>query len=144
MARRTFKVMLLAGMLLLAASASLAEVVVVANARSGIDRLTRDEVVNIFLGRYRQLSSGLPAIPVDLPASDAGKASFYRLLVGKDLSDLNAYWARLVFSGRTAPPRQSNGEDDLLRFVAENPGAVGYLERSRVDSRVRIVFDFGS
>jgi len=144
MARQFIPLLLCIGALLLPAGSCLAEVVVIANARSGVDRLTREEVVNIFLGRFRQLPSGLSALPADLPAGHAEKERFYRLLVNKDLAEINAYWARLVFSGRTSPPRQTRDEGELLRFVSETPGAIGYLERSRIDSRVRVVFEFGA
>lgn len=119
-----------------------ADVLVIVNPKSGVDRLTHDEVVNIFLGRFRQLPSGLTALPADLPAQSSDRASFYRLLVNKDVDEISAYWARLIFSGRTTPPRQTRGNDEMLRFVAETQGAIGYIERARVDGRVKVVFEF--
>jgi hypothetical protein len=128
---------------LLPAAGSLAQLAVVANPRSGLDRLSREEAINIFLGRYRQLPSGLLAQPVDLPSGLPERAAFYRLLVNKDLAEINAYWARLVFSGRTAPPRQAGSVEDMLGFVAATPGAVGYLDRAKLDGRVRVVLELG-
>lgn len=119
-----------------------ADVVVIANPRAGVDRLSRDEVVNIFLGRFRQLPSGLSALPADLPSNQPEKAVFYRQLVNKELAEINAYWARLVFSGRTVPPRQAVGNDDLVSWVAGNQGAIGYVDRARADGRVKIVYEF--
>lgn len=124
-----------------AGMASASDVVVVANPKAGVERLTRDEVVNIFLGRLRQFPSGQAAIPADLPAATPEKAQFYRQLVNKELAEINAYWARLVFSGRTQPPRQAQSVEDLLNFVASTPGAVGYVERGVADGRVRVVFE---
>ncbi len=139
--RPYFRLLLIVLLLILQPIAeSLADVVVVANPRSGIESLSRDEVINIFLGRFRQLPSGLPAQPVDLPATQPEKAIFYLRLVNKDLAEINSYWSRLVFSGRTKPPVQANSTDDLLEFIAKTPGAIGYIERSRVDGRVKLVF----
>ncbi|MBZ0094277.1 MAG: hypothetical protein K8H75_02710 [Sulfuricella sp.] len=128
-------------LILLPAAESMADVVVVANPRSGIDRLSRDEVINIFLGRFRQLPSGLSVQPVDLPATQSEKATFYLRLVNKDLAEINAYWSRLVFSGRTEPPVQAKSTEDLIEFIAKTPGAIGYMERSKVDGRVKLVFE---
>jgi len=140
--RHPFRLLLIAFLLILQPIAeSRADVVVIANPRSGIDRLSRDEVINIFLGRFRQLPSGLSVQPVDLPATQPEKAIFYLRLVNKDLSEINAYWSRLVFSGRTSPPVQAKSTDDLLDFIAKTPGAIGYVERSKVDSRVKLVFE---
>ena len=120
---------------------SAAQLVVITNPKSGVSSLTRDEVVNIFLGRFRQLPSGISAQPADLPAAQPERAQFYRLLVNKDLAEINSYWARLIFSGRTVPPRQTLSNEDLLSFISRTPGAIGYLEKARVDTRVKVVLD---
>ncbi len=127
---------------LAAASPASAELVVVVNAGSGVERLSRDEVINIFLGRYRQLSSGLAALPIDQPASHALKAQFYRNLVNKDLAEINAYWARLTFSGKTSPPRQAASAAEVVDWLARTRGAIGYVERNMVDARLKIVMEF--
>jgi len=126
---------------LFTAKAAAAELVVITNPKTGVTSLTREEVVNIFLGRFRQFPSGLSAQPADLPAVQPEKALFYRLLVNKDLAEINSYWARLIFSGRTVPPRQALNNEDLLSFIGRTPGAIGYVEKTKVDSRVRVVLD---
>ena len=138
---RLFLTLLLAGLGVFTPLPAAAELVVVVNPKSGVERLNRDEVINIFLGRYRQLPSGITAQPVDLPAAQPEKALMYRLLVGKDLDQIASYWSRLVFSGRTSPPVQAGSAEDVLRYVAANRGAVGYLDHSRVDTRVRVVLE---
>jgi hypothetical protein len=126
--------------LLLLSPLAAADLVVVTNARSGIERLTQEEVVNIYLGRYRRLESGVTAEPVDLAGEPDSKVLFYRKLVGKSLAEINAYWARLVFSGKTQPPQLATNIDEALRRVALNPGAMTYVERGKVDRRFVIVF----
>ncbi|MFA7279635.1 MAG: hypothetical protein WC100_06030 [Sterolibacterium sp.] len=128
-------------MCLFTAGAAAAELVVITNPKTGISSMTREEVVNIFLGRFRQFPSGLSAQPADLPAAQPEKALFYRLLVNKDLAEINSYWARLIFSGRTVPPRQTLNNEDLLSFIGKTPGAIGYVEKTKVDSRVKVVLD---
>lgn len=118
-----------------------ADLVLVVNARSGVDKLSLDEAVNIFMGRYRQLPSGIQAQPIDQPEATPEKALFYRLLVNKDLAEINAYWARLIFSGKTSPPYQAKNTAEMLDLLARRPGAIGYIERSQADSRFRIVLE---
>jgi ABC-type phosphate transport system substrate-binding protein len=124
---------------LLGGGQALGEVVVVVDAQAGVERLTPDEVVNIFLGRYRMLPGGREAHPIDQPADSRLRAEFYRLLVGKDLAEINAYWARLHFSGKTAPPLQAASSVAVIAHVLGKPGGVGYIDREQADSRVRIV-----
>lgn len=120
------------------------DLVVVANAKSGIDKMSREEVVFVFMGRWRQLPSGIVAQPVDLPVDSPERTAFYRQLVNKSPSEIKAYWSRLVFSGSARPPVSPETHEEQMRILASTQGAVGYIERSRVDDRVRIVFDFSS
>lgn len=124
------------------ASPALADLVVVAHPKSGVERLNRSQVINIFLGRFRQLPGGAAAQPIDLPAEHGERTAFYRQLVNKEPAEIASYWSRLVFSGGMQPPRSASGPDNVLALVAVTPGALGYIDRSRVDARVRIVFDF--
>lgn len=118
-----------------------AEWLLVASPKAGITRLSQDEVINIYLGRYRRLASGMTAEPLDQPADSALKARFYRQLVDKSLAEINAYWARLVFSGKTQPPRTVSNSEEAIQFVLSHPGAVAYIDRAKVDGRVVVIFD---
>ena len=124
------------------ASLAYAEPVVVVNAASSIGPLSKDQVINIFLGRYRKLPDGDAAQPIDQPESSVLRAEFYRQLVNKDVSEINAYWARLIFSGRTSPPLQAASVADVIGLLLERPGAIAYVERSKVDKRLRIIMEF--
>ncbi|MDO9105738.1 MAG: hypothetical protein Q7U57_12360 [Methylovulum sp.] len=118
-----------------------AELVLIANAAIHDAGISREQAVNIYMGRLRRFPSGAAAVPLDLPADGTEKALFYRLLLNKSLSDIGAYWARLLFSGRTAPPHTVGSPPDVVNYVAANPNAVGYVDRSVVDSRVKIMLE---
>src|SRR5574343_1666817 len=99
-----------------------AELVVVVNARAGVAAMTRNEVINIFFGRARQYFNGVEAEPVDMNDAHPDRSRFYQGLVGKDLSEVNAYWSRQVFSGRMQPPVRVGNSEDVLKWVASHPG----------------------
>lgn len=133
---------LLIACLLLPAAPALADLVVVVNARSGIAVMTRNEVVNIFFGRKRQFFNGLEAQPVDLVDGHPDRARFYTALVGKDLSDINAYWSRQLFSGRMQAPPRVGSVDEVLKWVSAHPGGIGFVDLAKADARVRVVYEF--
>ena len=116
-------------------------IVVVVNATSGVELLSHNDVVNIFLGRFRQFPSGLAAQPFDLPVAHPARGEFYRRLVDKSPAEINAYWARLVFSGRTSPPIQTARFDEVIPMVQNNLGGISYMERSKVGGRLKIVYE---
>ena len=116
-------------------------IVVVVNPGSGVESLSRNDVINIFLGGFRQFPSGIPALPIDLPQGHPAREEFYRLLVGKNPSEINTYWSRLIFSGKTRPPLQATRVEDAQAMVLGSVGAITYLDRSKVDGRFKIVFE---
>ena len=123
---------------LLEAAGAADNLVMIAHPASGVEKLSREEAVNIFMGRYKKLPSGITALPVD---ESGEKAAFYRALVGKELPDIHSYWARLVFSGQGSPPRQLEGASEVLEIVSNNRGAIGYIDRKNVNNRVKVVLD---
>jgi ABC-type phosphate transport system substrate-binding protein len=128
-------------LLLLAATAKAQSVVVIVNPASGVQSLTRYQVVDIFLGRYRKLPTGLAALPIDLGPSAADRTRFYALLVQKSPAEMSSYWARLVFSGQASPPFQAPDARTAVDLVATNPNAIAYVDPAAVDRRVKIVLE---
>jgi ABC-type phosphate transport system substrate-binding protein len=115
--------------------------VVIVNPASGVDKLSRDDAINIFMGRYRKLPSGIVAFPIDIASQNPQRKQFYALLVNKDLADVDAYWARLVFSGQTSPPLQVPDDKTAVQLVAGNRSAIGYVDSSQVNSSVKVVLE---
>ncbi|OGA23896.1 MAG: hypothetical protein A3I02_08040 [Betaproteobacteria bacterium RIFCSPLOWO2_02_FULL_67_26] len=130
--------LLVAGLLLASPAATAGDLVVIANAGSGVDKLTREEAVNIFMGRYKKLPSGIAALPVD---ESGEKAAFYKALVGKELPEIHSYWARLVFSGQGSPPRQMESAAEVIETIVNNKGAIGYIDKKKLSSRVKVVLE---
>lgn len=130
---------LLVALALLGGTAARAEIAVVVNPDSGVTEMTREQVVNIYMGRYQGLPSGITAFPVDLAPL---RQDFYRELVDRTLAEINSYWARLVFSGRATPPRRLDDVAAVLEVVSNNRGAIGYLPSGEVDeARVTVVLE---
>lgn len=131
--------LLLIALLAAAGGSAAGEVVVVVSAKSAVTRLTQDEVIDIFLGRHRELPGGLAALPIDQPKSSGTRAEFYRALTNKTLSEINAYWARLYFSGKANPPTQAEKAADVQAHVLNTSGGIGYLDQDQLDPRFRVV-----
>jgi len=123
--------------LCLLASSARAELVVIMHPDSAPPSLDRRDIVNIFMGRHFRLPSGRALVALD---NQCCREEFYRGLVDKTLPEINSYWARLVFSGRGTPPQRINSPAEVLDLVSQNPGVIGYLDRSQLDDRVAVVY----
>jgi ABC-type phosphate transport system substrate-binding protein len=126
---------------LLLPQAQAQDMVVIVSVDSGVEKLSRDEVINIFMGRYRKLPDGVIATPLDIDGETDERREFYQKLLGKSLAEVNAYWARLIFSGRTAAPEDLATQHHVLDRVARDRNAIGYVERRNLSKNVKVVYE---
>lgn len=113
------------------AAAGAADLVVVGH--PGASPLTRDQVGDVFLGKSQALT------PIDQLEGSPLYAEFYRKATGRDIAQVKATWARLVFSGKAQAPRQLPDAAAVKKAVAADPKAVGYIEKSAVDPSVKVL-----
>ena len=52
---------------------------------------------------------------------------------------MTATWGSLAFSAKATPPEELGSTAEVKKFVAANPDAIGYIEKSAVDGSVKVV-----
>jgi hypothetical protein len=129
---------LLAACALLFATGAKADYYVVVNEDSPVTKLSKAEVLHLFMGRSRAFPGGGLAVPYDLSDPEQ-RAGFYRSLSGMSPSQVTSYWARLMFSGRNLPPQQVDNEAKMVERVQKDPMAVGWLEHGPRQKGLRTV-----
>ncbi|WP_299696882.1 hypothetical protein [Hydrocarboniphaga sp.] len=127
--------------LMLALSAGLAEadVVAVVSARSPVTALSKNQVVDIFLGKANRFPDGSLAVPIDQVEGAAARNEFYLKFAGKSPAQIKAHWSKIIFTGRGRPPRELSGSSAVKQLIVENPNAIGYIEPSLVDGNVKVL-----
>lgn len=110
------------------------DVVLVVGANSPVSSLSKDQSSDIFLGKNTTYT------PLDQPASSPLRNEFYSRVTGKTAAQAKAHWSKLSFTGKGTPPKEGQNSADIKRQVAANPKLVGYIEKSDVDSSVKVVF----
>lgn len=118
-------------------SSAQAELAVIVHIKNNIDNLTAKQVQDIFLGRTRLFPSGKFALPID--QSSLLRAEFYEKLTGRPVEQINAYWARIMFTGQASPPQQLPDDEAVLQTVRDNEGSIGYIDKTRVDKTVHVL-----
>lgn len=115
-----------------------AEVVVVASANSMLGVLSREQVVNVFLGKSRVVG-GLSVKALDINAG-ALQSEFYSSVIGMSEDQYRAYWSRLVFTGKAFPPAEVANLKDAKQSLSANPSLITYFPFEAVDSSLKIVY----
>ena len=113
------------------------QLVVITHSDSAIHTLSREQVSRIFLGRLKLLPTGERVTVVE---AEPLREHFYRRLIGRDIAEINAYWARLQFSGRTQPPLRLHSSEEALAAVLAERNVVGYIDADLLDPRAKVLF----
>jgi ABC-type phosphate transport system substrate-binding protein len=139
--KRTYKlgVMLFSILLLTGAlSAQQPGYKVVVNADNPVSSLNKKEVSNLFLKKVTKWSNDQDVLPVDLLDTSSVRDKFSRDIHGRKVSSIKAYWQKQIFSGRKIPPPEKKSQREVLEFVQNNPGAVGYISVSTSESNFKV------
>lgn len=118
----------------------MAEVVVVVHPDNPIDQLTREQVIDIYMGRYTHFPDGRTAQPIDQAADSSIRADYYQKLFNKSVAQVNAFWARLLFSGRATPPKELPDVQSVNNAVAHNKATIAYIDSKDISVKSKVVF----
>lgn len=122
---------------LLAGSApAQAELVVVVNPKVKVSSLSQSQLSRIFLGQSQEFPDGSVALPVN--TEGRRRIFFYEAVLNKPSAQMDKYWARAVFIGNVAPPREVKA-NKVKAIVAETVGAISYMDSQEVDASVRVL-----
>ncbi|MBU1263435.1 MAG: phosphate ABC transporter substrate-binding protein [Gammaproteobacteria bacterium] len=119
------------------AGGAAADVVAVVSAKNPVTALSKNQVMDIFLGKTSRFPDGSPAVPIDQVEGAAARDVFYASFAGKSPAQLKAHWSKIIFTGRGQPPREVANSIEVRKFIADNPNAIGYIEQDMVDGSVR-------
>lgn len=104
-------------------------------AAHGLDAAT---LARIYRRKMLYWPDGGKIEPVNLPAATPLRSQFSQLALKMEPEELESYWNQQYFQG-VFPPYVLSSEEAVLRFVADTPGAIGYVSACTVDPRVAVL-----
>jgi ABC-type phosphate transport system substrate-binding protein len=110
------------------------DITVIANSNNDMGTLTRKQIADIYMGRVTTLPNGSIPLPLDYQGDSAVRSRFYQSITGKNMAQINAYWARLSFTGQANPPRRLADKATIMQVVGKNQGALGYVDGAATDA----------
>jgi hypothetical protein len=97
------------------------------NTEAAFDKLA---IKDIYLGQTLFWDDGSNIFVADYLASNELRKNFSKTILGVPPNKVYLNWIRISLSGKGAPPKIFHSEDEVIRFVEENPSAIGYLDKS--------------
>lgn len=115
-----------------------AEVVVVVHP-SNEASLSEKDVQRIFLGKEKKFPDGRESIPVNQESSNDIRGEFDQNVLGRNSSQVAAYWSKLVFTGKGVPPKEVSGDNAVIELIKENKSVIGYIDSASVTGDVKVI-----
>jgi ABC-type phosphate transport system substrate-binding protein len=112
---------------------SYAELVIIVNPQNEIKSMSASQAAQYYLGGSVQFT------PLEQANGSPIRLEFYKKVLEKEPSQVQAIWARIVFTGKGKPPKEYKSSDDIKKAIRENVNAIGYIEKSAVDDSVKVI-----
>lgn len=95
-------------------------------------------VQKIFLGKMIELG-GVGVTAVNTQPGSALRERFLRAYLEQDEEKYTAYWTVRRYIGKGAPPRELAGAAEVIQFVQNTPGAIGYIDETELKPGVNVL-----
>jgi ABC-type phosphate transport system substrate-binding protein len=126
---------------LLAAHCAIADVAIVVHP-SNTSTFDKKTIKKIFLGKKKSFSNGRSIILLSSPPTSAATKEFNKKVIGKSSNQVNAYWSKMIFTGKGTPPQSLPSKEDIISAITANPDAIGYVDSSGITDAVKTVATF--
>ncbi len=112
---------------------------IIVNPDVEVSSLSQAEIARIYLGKKTFWESGSRISPSLLNEKSQLTKLFLEESVRKTVRQYRAYWKRRLFSGQGTAPKTFASSREVANYVADNPGAIGVVDASLADNRVKVV-----
>ncbi|MCP4346108.1 MAG: hypothetical protein GY795_11360 [Desulfobacterales bacterium] len=114
------------------------EILVIANPNVPSDSLDRGVISGIYHSRKTKWDNG-NTILVAMLKKGVIHEKFARNIAGSTPAKLKNIWKKVIFTGTGRPPKIFRQESDMVRFVADTKGAIGYISASTPHEGVKVI-----
>jgi hypothetical protein len=114
-----------------------ADVILIAHPDTAPSSMGERDVRDLFLGNRSRIG-GVNFIPVLLRDGSTHDA-FLSARIGRTAVQFQTHWRNIVFTGRGKALASFDSEAEVVEFVAENRGAIGYISAGTSHDNVKVI-----
>ncbi len=115
------------------------DIIIIKNASTHHDALTRKSLKSIFSMRWRTWDDGSPIKVIVMDDDSDTHRKFTTQILGIFPHQLRKVWNRIVFSGTGQSPRAVDNSEQMIELVKNTPGAIGYIPKSHAVENLLLV-----
>jgi ABC-type phosphate transport system substrate-binding protein len=110
---------------------------VIVNKSNSTASKTKKEVSDLFLKKKSAWNDGTKVMPIDQVASSETRKKFTEDVHGKSVNAIKSFWQQAIFAGQGTPPNELQSDDEVVKYVSQNAGAIGYVSQAADLSAVK-------
>lgn len=86
-----------------------------------------------------------PIKPVAFKGKAELQTAFYSKILGMSPEEVESYFKQRQFANSETPPTEVGSEADMINYIADNPGAIGFVSSSAAEAakgKVKVISTF--
>ncbi len=103
---------------------------VISHRKGAPPEMKMSELISVFLGEKERWSDGTKITIVLMKTTTPVGKETCRKVYARTGNSVLQYWNLQSFAGKTQLPMMFNSTDELEAFVAQNPGAIGIIDKA--------------
>jgi hypothetical protein len=112
---------------------------IVCNPDNPTAMVERQFVQDTFLKKIRAWPTGDSTRPVDLAPSSPVRRHFSEEVLRRPVEAVRIFWQQRIFAGRDLPPPEVRNDDEVIKFVLRDRGAIGYVSGGAALNGVKVL-----
>ncbi len=104
-----------------------ADVLFITNKNVGEKNISSKDIKQIFLGKKKKWPDNTK-IHFVISNEENLHGAFVKTFIKRSPKQFKAYWKNMVFSGKGKPPKSFKTTEELIEYVANTEGAIGYID----------------
>jgi ABC-type phosphate transport system substrate-binding protein len=115
------------------------ELAIIINNGNPTDKLDPAEVKDYWLkrGMKKKWKTSTVVLPVDRKVKCPEKELFYSKILRLSVDDVESYFAAKQYQGAENPPEKLATDKEIIAYVSEHPGAIGFVNKSSISDDVK-------
>ena len=135
------KLRILSALLLMSMnSTAFADLAIIGHPDSETGELDTQNVRKLFLGERKAFPNGHRATPINHTVGSPDRKEFFSLVLNMPEKTHKRHWKRKIAVGAGNSPTEVGSHSAVLKSIADTPGSIGYIDASKVDDTVKVLF----
>jgi ABC-type phosphate transport system substrate-binding protein len=116
------------------------DIVIICNKSVAESNLSKQDLKNIYLGKKTTWSDNKKIVFVTQDNSNVSD-QFLSEYVNKSSAQFSSYWKEKIFTGQGTPPKSFASDKEMIQFVTQTEGAIGYVTAESLDNVKKLTIE---